>query len=357
MNQLFDSQTSKIKQPVRSARPDPVSVGLSRSSANTSADEDSSYTDLLPLIAPYSYPVFITDSRSDVVITANSTACAMSRSHNPVGRPLKQIIPHLEEIHEEMTMAYFNKRWLVFEKELLQQGETCYHKVSLREHPELPGEELIASVKDMIAVMLHRFRSPITGMQGYLDLLRDDSDSEQGQKRIGLLNKGLMQLNEMLNELEGFYSSSSESEVQPLYLQAVTREIQDSLAPEARGKITIRQHGKDRPVHANRDKLKKMLEILVTNALEHSAPENDNIYIDLESTRRIVITNYGKPMPDFVKNRMFLPFMTNKAQNMGIGLTQAHLLARFIGASLFLTQNCKEKGISFTILLPPPSLS
>ncbi len=332
-----------------------TSVTLSGAEKNSTETEDFAVTSLLPLIASCSCPAFITDARTGTVITANSEVYDSINGREPVGRPLEQFIPHLEKVNDELTLAYFNKKWLVYEKKSFNREECSYYKVSLHEHPDLPGDDLIATVNDMIAVMLHRFRSPMTGMQGYLELLLDESGTQQEKKRIDLLNNGLYRLNEMLNEMEELYRTKNESDIQPLYPQAVLREICDDLEPQDRNRIRLHQNGKDRPVRSNRKKLRKLIETLITNALEHHASHNEEIIIELESTRRIVITNFGEPISDYVKNRMFLPFMTDKAQNMGIGLTQAHLLAQFIGASVMLTRNSKEEGISFTILLPPPA--
>lgn len=324
----------------------PVDIGNHR---------EPSFEGLQPFLTKFSYPVLITDVRTETIIIANPAACDCTSGYDLTGRPLEQVLWCKEKLNDDETLVYFDHRWLFFHKEpFVWEGLTC-HKISLREHSDLSGNDLIETVKNMAAVMVHRFRSPLTGMQGYLDLLRAETGTDRGRKRIETLNNGMEQLNEMLNELELLCNSSPDSDPHPLHLQAVVQETVEDLAAEVKEKIIVRQRGKSKPFKGSRKKVGELLNILITNAVEHLSGSHDNVYIDVESSRKIEVTNFGEPIPDFVKNRMFMPFMTNKAQNMGIGLTQAYLIARDIGATVLLTRNSKEEGIAFTILMPPPS--
>jgi len=309
--------------------------------------------ELIPFINQFSYPIFITEEYDDTIMVANSAASEQSGGRSLAEKPLRHLIWAQESVDTHTTLGYFGRKWqIMYKEEIVWNGKTC-QKISLQEHPDLPEMELIESTRDMIAVMLHRFRSPMTGMQGYLDLLLGESETDRDKKRITTLNHGMEQLNNMLDELERLYHSNTDAPPEPLHLQAIAQEVVSSLDDETKNRVHIRQTGYEKMVQINRKKIGKLLKILLTNAAEHTSGNTKPIYIDLESSRKITVTNFGEPIPEFVNDRMFLPFMTNKAQNMGIGLTQAHILARYIGASIIPTGNSREKGISFTILLPP----
>lgn len=322
------------------------------SPAVTEPVETSTDSELQLFISHYAYPVFITD-KSNTILAANHMATKVYGGRELAGRSLSHVLWAREKNHHTMEMAYFGRTWMIMtEEQMAWRGNDC-KKIFLQEHPDLPDIELIESTRDMIAVMLHRFRSPMTGMQGYLDLLMGETETERDKKRIETLSNGMQQLNDMLDELENLYYSQTESSTESLYLQAVIKEVVEELTPEGSKRVFISDNDKLKPIPLSRNKLKKILCILLNNATEHTSGNQQGIHIELKSDRKIMVTNYGDPIPDFVRQRMFLPFMTNKAQNMGIGLTQAHLLARHLGATIIPANNCKEKGISFLILLPP----
>ncbi|MDG5766756.1 histidine kinase dimerization/phospho-acceptor domain-containing protein [Balneolales bacterium ANBcel1] len=307
--------------------------------------------ELTSLVTNLSCPAFITDEHG-IVVAFNAEALQKNSGRDPEGRPLNHLLWAREKVGA-MEMAYINRSWMIVSEERLSLEASEFKMVTLRDHPDLPSMEVIESARDMIAVMLHRFRSPMTGMQGYLDLLLGNTENDREQKRLETLNEGMSQLNGMLDELEQLYDSHSDSNAEPLYLQAVIREAVAELNDDTRKQVMISEDSKHKPVRLSRKKVRGILDILLKNAAEHTSGHQNGIHIELESGRKVVVTNYGEPIPDFLRARMFHPFMTNKAQNMGIGLTHAHLLARYLGASVIPVKNCREEGISFTLLLPP----
>ncbi|MDI6401991.1 histidine kinase dimerization/phospho-acceptor domain-containing protein [Balneolaceae bacterium ANBcel3] len=326
---------------------------LSVTADTVSTRKTASYEDLKPFIDTEAHPVFITDSFSNLVILSNEAALRSNGGRTYEGRPIEQILWCQEQISKNCTYAWFDNQWFYLKKELFTWKGSSFQKVSLEIPSNHPKNIDIENAKNMIAVMLHRFRSPMTGMLGYLDLLATQNTDANKTRHFGLLNDGMQHLNDLLEEMEDLYSINPEAESQSFYVQALVQEIMDDIKSVTTRPISINVTGKSRAVEMSRKKLGALLRILLTNAIEHQSGSRPEINIELVSTRKIVITNYGKPVSDYLEKKMFSPFMTTKAQNMGIGLTRALLLAKYIGALVILTNNTEESGISFTILLPP----
>jgi signal transduction histidine kinase len=327
-------------------------------------------------------PVFLVNRHSGKILMANAAAVLGNGGIQVSGRLMSQVVRHRESLADGTELVYFNRSWRVeFEQTIFRKNSDLV-KVTLMRHPMLPGTEQIESARDMIAVMLHRFRSPMTGMQGYLELMMNDvesgssdtessssgaesgsSDAESVKKqkqRLEVINSGMNQLNSMLDELEKLQSRITVTGQQNIHPEAIIQEIVSDLSPGIKKRISVGSSfesgsGKKKSMAGCRDKLRTILDILVTNALEHTSGKNREIRIELVSPYKIEITNFGDPVSGFMAERMFMPFMTNKAQNLGIGLTRAHLLASYLGATLLLTRNSAEEGITMTLFLPPES--
>ncbi len=315
--------------------------------------EKSDTTAMQLLINHHPYPVFIVNESSDVVMEANSAAIRGYHHLSVRGMNLRHILRHREQLDDETTLTYFDKKWQLVTKEAFDWEEQSLAMISLTEHPALPADRDILSAKDMVAVVLHRLRSPMTGMQGYLELLMNETSVDQHRKRLALLNNGLWQLKEMLNELETLHTSDRTSDPQNLYPEAIIKEILSELPSEEQNRVLVRSECLPEAVKNCRDKIRLLFKILINNATEHPSGKDREVIIHLESSHKITITNFGDPVPEFLKQRMFSPFMTDKAQHMGIGLTVALMLCRKMGISLIPTSNCAEEGISFSVLLPP----
>ena len=66
----------------------------------------------------------------------------------------------------------------------------------------------------------------------------------------------------------------------------------------------------------------------------------------------IKISNEGSAIPPEINDHIFHPFVTSKANNLGIGLTMALIYTNQFGGTIFQTENGEESKISFTICFP-----
>ncbi|MTI86495.1 MAG: HAMP domain-containing histidine kinase [Balneolaceae bacterium] len=306
-------------------------------------------------IADISHPIFIIDSETNRIIYANEAATPVQGEYDLVGEQFKAAVQVFAKDITDESIAFFNRQWYNLKEKSFEWENSTFLIKELQPRPGVPDQDTLETWKNMIAVMLHRFRSPLTGMTGYLDMMEDQSQNESHKKWFALINKGIDHLYNMMDEMEALYnipanyndSKSSETDA-----VAIINNIILNLPSEIQKKIAFEQADENITFTCNPLNLKQIINVLLKNALEHSANENEPIQITINANRYIQISNPGKVIPDSIRKNIFHPFVTSKANNLGIGLTMALLYAYQFGGSVFLTRNSEECGISFTLCFP-----
>ncbi len=312
-----------------------------------------SLSDLRFLLDRYPLPAFVTNAGDETILAVNSYAASDFPGNHIAGKQLSGILCYRQNTGNLPDLAYFDRSWLVMERGIFQWGETACHLVLLKPFPGLPSPKEAQNARDMAALVLHRLRSPMTGMQGYIDMLADESDSEMTRKRVEKLGSGMEQLNAMLDELESLFTLDREYKPVNIRIESVVLDLIGEMDEADAKRIQFRKEKESRMIRGNREKLERLLKLLLTNALEHPSGKNFPVVITTDSPLRISITNYGDPVPEHIRSRMFYPFVTDKAQHMGLGLSLACQISRQMGITVVPAGNSAESGITFSLLLPP----
>lgn len=313
--------------------------------------KDPSVKGLRSLISETEDAVFIVDTNLDLIFEANSAALSACGTYNPIGDALENVV-HMEAAE---GLAFFNHRWLKPKQELISWNNKSYNKVVLKQPASVPDEDTLFTIRNMIAVLVHRLRSPMTGMQGYLDLI-ENVDSETDKRKLSKVSEGLDYLFEIMDELELLHHTEAFIDDEPDNMmsdaESIVREILYSYEPDLRNRVTLKNKS-ELVFRFNASELKQLLTLLLDNAVEHSSGSAQPIEIVIESDRRITITNRGAPIPDDIAANLYFPFVTTKANNLGIGLSLAQLIAGRRRATIMLSENSSDRGICFSLLCSP----
>lgn len=307
------------------------------------------------LIEDVSHPVFIVKSNTRKVLAVNKCARKGITSHSVVNSPFDALLSVTDEVIVGQPITFFDDTWYnVSERTFLLHNEV-YLSITLTPRPEAPDERMLANWKHMIALMLHRFRSPITGISGYLDLLKEESTDNQVNKRVDKIDFGVAQLIDMMDELETLYhipTNFDQTKLEPTDVAALIYKVCINLPEEQRKRINFLQKSDPVPFRATSDSLERVLSLLIQNAIEHSEGADSSVSISLLSDKYIKISNESSGIPEDIRTHLFHPFVTSKANNLGIGLTMALLFAQQFGGTIFQTENGENNRVSFTICFP-----
>lgn len=315
--------------------------------------ENQTVSGLRALISETTQPVFLIDSESDLIFEANRAAISGCGPYNPIGEMSSNII-HMES---ERGPAFFDGRWFEPSEELVSWNNKNYTKLTLNHPASMPDATTLFTIRNMIAVLLHRLRSPMTGMQGYLEMIGDVPD-ETDQRKLNKVEEGLDYLFEIMDELELLHHADAylneETDSENSDARSIIREILYTYEPAVRNRVTVEDNS-DGDFRFNSAELKQILTLLINNATEHISGSDEPISIEIESNRKISITNSGTPIPEDIASSLYYPFVTTKANNLGIGLSLAQIIAARRHATVLLESNSKEEGIRFSLYCSPIS--
>ena len=320
-----------------------------------SSVSDSAYMDVISkLIEDISNPIFVIKSGSKSICALNNAAKQGLEATVLDNVLINDLFVVKDTILDDQPIVFFNNKWYLVNTDTFVAGDELYEKVELKIHSAVPDGITLDRWKHMIAVMLHRFRSPLTGISGYLDLLIDETEIESTKKRAEKVDEGVKHLANLMDELEHFYNiepTFDVSKLEQVELEDSLKRVFFELPEESRNRVQFLKPTESRSFLATHDSLEKVIQLLVDNAIKYS-PENSPISINQLSNKYIKISNEGSPIPPEINDHVFHPFVTSKANNLGIGLTMALIYAGQFGGTIFQTENGEQGRISFTICFP-----
>jgi two-component system sensor histidine kinase EvgS len=222
---------------------------------------------------------------------------------------------------------------------------------------------------DFLATMSHEIRSPMSGLAGVLDLLRESGlDADQDQM-VGMAQGSATTLLAVLNDILDF--SKIEAGALAIVAEPVRlRELVDHLtkpyavAAARKGVDLILCFGPDTPDQAMVDplRLRQILGNLLSNAIKFTAAGSITLSLavgDGEGSPglRFDVRDTGIGMTPDVLGRLFEPFMqadgstTRNFGGTGLGLCISRRLASLQGGTLTAASTISE-GSVFTLMLP-----
>jgi signal transduction histidine kinase len=112
-------------------------------------------------------------------------------------------------------------------------------------------------------------------------------------------------------------------------------------------------------VYTDPDRIEKVLENLIINALEAMADRNGKLTINAGFTDRgaatFSISDTGPGMsPAFIENKLFRPFSTTKKQGVGLGLYTCREVIQASAGSI-VAESVEGAGTTFRVVLPSAS--
>jgi PAS domain S-box-containing protein len=143
--------------------------------------------------------------------------------------------------------------------------------------------ELNQAKSDFVSIVSHEFRTPLTVIQGFSEMLRDEEiDPEEIKEYAGDINTEAVRLNRMINELldlERMESGRMTLHRQATDLNAVIREVVERMSANAPGHTLDLALDPDLPIfEGDQDKLVQVLTNLLHNAVKYS-PDGGTVVI------------------------------------------------------------------------------
>lgn len=218
---------------------------------------------------------------------------------------------------------------------------------------------------ELIVYLAHDIKTPLTVVIGYLSLLNeiDDMPTIQRKKYLELILNKSYRLEELINELFDIARFNSEKiilEKEELNLNLMIEQIIDDFYPilnNLNKKINFKAT-KNLNIYADPDKLSRVFNNLIKNAINYS---KDNTDIDINAKKSnneiiVSVTNKGKMIPKDKLDKIFENFYrmdesrTSKTGGSGLGLAISKEIVSLHGGKIKVTSDIDKT--TFIVILP-----
>ncbi|MCE5271668.1 hypothetical protein LLH00_10340 [bacterium] len=226
----------------------------------------------------------------------------------------------------------------------------------------------VASIGVISAGITHEINQPLNNIKVIADIIlfwsRKDRDSLPERYHRWLLNisENVKRISEIVQQMRSYWVSRYETNCEPLELNAVVRGalplIQKKLASHS-VTLELLEQGAGRSISANRMNLEQIvLNILINSvhALDNITDRERKITILIagsDKSARLEISDNGPGIPEADIGRIFDPFYSTKAPELGMGLGLA-IVKRFVEefGGRIRAENLPDCGVRFVMEFP-----
>jgi signal transduction histidine kinase len=255
---------------------------------------------------------------------------------------------------EDLRFCEATARWVAL---ILHRAELAEQVVR-----ETAAQVRRVAAEELIEVLAHDLKTPLTPMRGYVDLLRSFAEREGRARDVGYatqVSAGLERLQRMIDDLmdvNRLELSLFALLLQPVDLAELVRRTADVLeAPNA--PIVVRAPD-DLVVSADADRLRQALENLIGNALAHG-PGGAPVAVQVDREERtggpwavVRVRDAGPGIAPELLPTLFERFARGAGSTgLGLGLYLARGIAEAHGGTLTV-ESTPGQGTTFHLALP-----
>lgn len=234
------------------------------------------------------------------------------------------------------------------------------------------AEEASRAKSTFIANMSHEFRTPLNAILGYTQVMQNTGDlSDEQRTFVEEISNGGMQLLSMINnviDLSKIETSRITYKEVSFSVEQLIKDAVDSSIGKFRkkglGLSGTVSKGVPRTLTTDFQKLERILQQLVSNALKYTYHGEVSINIDFEQVEEegsgvngklfIIVSDSGIGIPEDKQNQIFKPFSkinSETREGTGLGLTLVDRLTRFLGGKVEVKSDA-GLGSDFIVVIP-----
>jgi signal transduction histidine kinase len=230
-----------------------------------------------------------------------------------------------------------------------------------REREALRSEPLVASERDVVALVAHELRHPLAAIEMALPLLMDAPQRESRQKARRVVERQVVYLRRLVNDLldaERARRGNLQLEKRNIDLRSIVGDTVNLFRARAQERgVDVSQVTPSRPVVVKGDpvRLQQVVANILDNAVKHT-PSGGSIRVRLATRGRqavLSVRDTGDGISPHVMPHMFEPFRHyGNGGGLGIGLNVARRLVDLHGGRISARSDGVGKGAEFVIDLP-----
>jgi PAS domain S-box-containing protein len=216
---------------------------------------------------------------------------------------------------------------------------------------------------NFVAIVSHEFRTTLTSIMGFSELLHDQEWSPEDVKEYATdINTDAQRLNRMINDvldLGQIQSGKMIFHLEQVDINALVKEVVERIRAVTHRIILLRQDASLLLIEGDRDKLIQVVTNLLTNAIKYSLKEDDILVISQKEDHNahVSIQDRGIGIPEDALERIFDSYTridsekTRYIQGTGLGLTIVHEIVMMHGGHVW-AESTLGQGSTFHFTLP-----
>lgn len=225
-------------------------------------------------------------------------------------------------------------------------------------------EKVNRAKSEFVSIVSHEFRTPLTGIQGFSEMMRDEKLPIQEMREFAAdINKDAQRLNRMINEmldLSRMEAGRMTLHREPTDLNAVVTDVADRLRPNAPAHPIALDLDPTVPAyHGDRDRLTQVVGNLLSNAVKYS-PTGGTIAVTTalrDGAIELTVEDHGMGIPAEALETIWEQYSrvessdTKGIQGTGLGLPIVRQIVTMHGGRVW-AESQVGRGSVFHVLLP-----
>jgi PAS domain S-box-containing protein len=224
---------------------------------------------------------------------------------------------------------------------------------------QIAESERLAAIGQTAGMVGHDIRNPLQSMAGELYLAKSEIENipdlktkEELKNCVTNIQEQIDYINKIVSDLQDFAKPLIPS-IKEVSLGKVIQNVLSNLNIPETIKVICSVEGTGLKLKCDPDFLKRILINLATNAIQ-AMPEGGSLTINAnEKDGKVFISieDTGEGLPDEIKGKPFMPFVTTKAKGQGLGLAVVKRLTNTLNGEISFESE-KGKGTKFMLEFP-----
>ena len=221
---------------------------------------------------------------------------------------------------------------------------------------QLVHKEKMVVVGEMVSTIIHDFKSPFTGIQLSSEMLKELHPDEETAEWCELIQLQVQRMLGMADEVLEFSRGNAILHKKNVNLSHVLEHFEKlNRVYFNSANVDLSIHSADVIIEADENKILRVLQNLVGNAVEAFDGKGGKVEIKLEtdgSWAKIIISDNGPGIPESIREHLFDAFITfGKRGGTGLGTAIAKSIIDAHGGNISFDSKYSE-GTTFYLNLP-----
>ncbi|MGH7762891.1 MAG: PAS domain-containing sensor histidine kinase [Candidatus Dormibacteraceae bacterium] len=245
------------------------------------------------------------------------------------------------------------------------EDETAKHASEKAAMANLAGLERLSHLKsEFMSMVSHEFRTALTGIQGYSEVMKvDDVSPEEVREFAGDINADALRLNRLITDMldmDRIESGRMQLHIADTDINQLTIEAADR-ARMSTAKHTIRVETDPRiiSIQADADRLTQVVSNLLSNAIKYSPDGGDILVATNRQDGDVVVgvSDHGIGIPPEFRSRIFGRYerfedpSSNKVMGTGLGLALSQQIVEMHKGRIWVESEVGH-GSTFKFAIP-----